>query len=81
MAAGHKNFPTPPFITFRDDSLLEELVNHRPSSNIMTKLEVWGPSEPRLLSDGPSGLLNFVLRALRALRPRDPRNGDDWIVR
>ena len=24
---------------------------------------------------GPSGLLDFVLRALRALRPCDPRNG------
>ena len=24
---------------------------------------------------GPSGLLDFVLRALRALRPGDPRNG------
>ena len=27
----------------------------------------------RLLACGPSGLLDFVLHALRALRPRDPR--------
>ena len=36
-------------------------------------LEVWGPSGPRLLGCGPSGLLDFVLSALRALRPCDPR--------
>ena len=28
----------------------------------------------RTRSFGPSGLLDFVLRALRALRPGDPRN-------
>ena len=33
-------------------------------------LEVRGPSEPQLLVDGPWGRLDFVLRALRALRPR-----------
>ena len=33
-----------------------------------------GPSGPRLLVGGPSGLLDFVLRALQALRPCDPRN-------
>ena len=32
----------------------------------------WGPFGPRLLVGGPSGP-DFVLRALRALRPRDPR--------
>ena len=41
------------------------------------QVEVWGPSGPRLLVGGPSGrllaLLDFVLRALRALRPCDPR--------
>ena len=42
-------------------------------------LEVWGPVGPRLLVCGPSagflpfGHLNFVLRALRLLRPCDPR--------
>ena len=36
-------------------------------------LEVKGPSGPQLLVCGPSGLLDFVLRALRALRPCDPR--------
>ena len=29
---------------------------------------------PQLLVGGPSGRLDFVLRALRALRPCDPRN-------
>ena len=29
----------------------------------------------RLLVGGPSGLLDFVLRALRVLRPCDPRDG------
>ena len=29
----------------------------------------------RLLGSGPSGLLDFVLHAFRALRPCDPRNG------
>ena len=33
------------------------------------KLEVKEPS-------GPSGLLNFILQAHRALRPCDPRNSD-----
>ena len=33
-------------------------------------LEVRGPSGPQLLVGGPSGRLDFVLRALRALRPR-----------
>ena len=33
-----------------------------------------GPSGPQLLVCGPLGLLDFVLRALRALRPCDPRN-------
>ena len=37
-------------------------------------LEVYGPSGPQLLLGGPSGRLDFVLRALRALRPGDPRN-------
>ena len=37
-------------------------------------LEVWGPVGPRILVGGPSGLLDIVLRALRALRPCDPRN-------
>ena len=36
-------------------------------------LEVKGPSGPQLLVCGPSGLLDFVLCALRALRPCDPR--------
>ena len=40
----------------------------------MSILEVWGPSGPQLLVGGPSGQLDFVLRALRALRPGDPRN-------
>ena len=35
-------------------------------------LEVKGPSGPQLLVCGPSGLLDFVLHALRALRPCDP---------
>ena len=30
---------------------------------------------PRLQVSSPSGLLEFVLRALRPLRPCDPRNG------
>ena len=34
------------------------------------KLEVRGPSGPQLLVGGPAGWLDFVLRALRALRPR-----------
>ena len=34
------------------------------------KLEVRGSSGPQLLVGGPSGRLDFVLRALRALRPR-----------
>ena len=37
-------------------------------------LEVRGPSGPQLLVGGPSGRLDFVLRALRALRPCDPRS-------
>ena len=37
-------------------------------------LEVKGPSGPQLLVGGPSGRLDFVLRALRALTPCDPRN-------
>ena len=37
-------------------------------------LEVRGPSGPQLLIGGPSGGLDFVLRALRALRPCDPHN-------
>ena len=36
--------------------------------------EVLGPSGPRLLGCGPSGLLDNVLHALRALTPCDPRN-------
>ena len=43
------------------------------------EIEVLGPSGAQLLSRGPSGLLDFVLRALRALRPCDPRVGN-WIV-
>ena len=35
------------------------------------KLEVWGPSGPQLLVGGHFGPLDFVLRALRALRPCD----------
>ena len=38
------------------------------------QLEVRGLSGPQLLVGGPSGRLDFVLRALRALRPCDPRN-------
>ena len=34
------------------------------------------PSGARLLGSGTSGLLNFVLHALRALRLFDPRNGE-----
>ena len=34
-----------------------------------------GPSGARLLGSSPLGLLDFVLHALRALRPCDPRNG------
>ena len=34
-----------------------------------------GPSGPRRLDSGPSGLLDNVLHALQALRPCDPRNG------
>ena len=45
-----------------------------------TTLEVRGPSGPQLLVGGPLGQLDFVLRALRALRPCDPRN-DVVIVR
>ena len=41
-------------------------------------LEVEGPSGPGLLAGGPPGP-DLVLRALRALRPCDPRN-NDWIV-
>ena len=37
-------------------------------------LEVYWPSGPQLLVVGPSGWLDFVLRALWALRPCDPRN-------
>ena len=36
------------------------------------RLEVRGPSGPQLLVGGPSGHLDFVLRALRALRPCHP---------
>ena len=39
-------------------------------------LEVYGPSGPRLLAGGP---LDFVLHALRALRPCDP-SVVEWIV-
>ena len=41
-------------------------------------LEVLGPSGPRVLSGG-LGALDFVVSALRALRPCDLRVGD-WIV-
>ena len=40
---------------------------------LTSRLQPFGPAL------GPSGLLDFVLRALRALRPCDPRVGD-WIV-
>ena len=40
----------------------------------MVVQEVQGPSGPQVLVGGPSGQLNFVLRALWALRPGDPRN-------
>ena len=40
----------------------------------MLQLEVRGPSGPQLLVGGPSGQLDYVLRALRALRPCDPHN-------
>ena len=48
----------------------------RPGRRIIDWLEVKGPSGPQLLVCGPSGLLDFVLRALRTLRPCD----DDSIV-
>ena len=38
--------------------------------SFMIRLEVSGPSGPQLLVGGSSGQLDFVLRALRALRPR-----------
>ena len=38
--------------------------------NNICKLEVRGPSGPQLLVGSPSGRLDFVLRALWALRPR-----------
>ena len=53
------------------------------NSSLMQKyihIEVQGPPWPRLLVGGPSGPLDFVLCALRVLRPCDPRNSD-WIVR
>ena len=37
-------------------------------------VEVLGPSGPQLLVGGPSGRLDFVLRALRALGPCDSHN-------
>ena len=40
------------------------------NKGIYFRLEVRGPSGPQLLVGGPSGRLDFVLRALRALRPR-----------
>ena len=36
-------------------------------------LEVKGPSGPELLVGGPSGRLDLILHALRALRLHDPR--------
>ena len=38
-------------------------------------LQVWGASGARPQAGGLSGLLDFVIRALRALRPCDPRDG------
>ena len=42
-------------------------------------IEVKEPSGPRLLVDGPSDLLDFIIHALRALSPCDPRN--DAVIR
>ena len=44
------------------------------TNNPYFQLEVRGPSGPQLLVGGPWGRLDFVLRALWALRPCDPRN-------
>ena len=45
-----------------------------PHRVFITILKVSGSVGPRLLVGSPSGLLDFVLYALRALRPCDPRN-------
>ena len=53
--------------------LQDSLIN----PSIRALLDVTGPfrcSGARILAGGPSGLLDFVLRALRALRPCDPRS-------
>ena len=42
-------------------------------ANIIWKTKSLGAPGPKLLVCGPSGLLDFVLHALRALRPCDPR--------
>ena len=43
------------------------------NKNMSTTRSLWA-LRARLLVGGPSGLLDFVLRTLRALRPCDPRN-------
>ena len=52
-------------------SVSSSLCNPHPCrlTKIISQLEVSGPSGPQLQVDGPLGQLDFVLRALRALRP------------
>ena len=50
---------------FLKRGLFKDIKNYIP-------IEVRGPSGPQLLVGGPSGHLDFVLRALRALRPCHP---------
>ena len=60
-------------------STIERILRSFVPEVIIVKLEVRWPSGPQLLVGGPSGHLDFVLRALWALRPSDLRNSD-WIV-
>ena len=46
------------------------MILHTSYLSYIVILEVRGPSGPQLLLGGPSGQLDFVLRALWVLRPR-----------
>ena len=56
------------------DTLLTVLQCQAPADSVLQLIHINIISGPRLLAGGPSGLLHFVLRALRPLMPCDPRN-------
>ena len=57
------------------DTLLTVLQCQAPADSVLQLIHINIISGPRLLAGGPSGLLHFVLRALRPLMPCDSFNG------